>query len=171
MTDVSELEPVRVELVAAGYVKPAPVPRGKKGNKKSGQQPAGQEQPSGPLRFISRDGLTILVGKNNVQNDYLTLRLAQDDDLWLHTKDIPGSHVLIRRDNRPEIPDDTIREAAELAAHFSKARHSGKVPVDYTAARHVRKPKGLPTGKVIYDHQQTVFVTPREEVLGLLVHN
>lgn len=159
--DFSDLDQVREELISAGYLKRKPETRGKKNVE-------GKVRESAPLRFVSNDGLTILVGKNNVQNDYITLRMARGDDLWLHVKDIPGSHVLVRTEGHPVTPDSTLNQAALLAAYFSKARHSSKVPVDYTYARHVRKPKGAPPGKVIYDHQQTVFITPGDEVAVLL---
>ncbi|NWN94876.1 MAG: fibronectin/fibrinogen-binding protein [Bacillus sp. (in: Bacteria)] len=108
-------------------------------------------------KYEASDGTEILVGKNNKQNDYLTNRVAARDEIWLHTKDIPGSHVVIRSKNpAPE----TILEAASLAAYFSKARQSASVPVDYTKVRYVKKPNGAKPGFVIYENQQTVYVTP-----------
>jgi len=108
-------------------------------------------------KYEASDGTEILVGKNNKQNDYLTNRVAARDEIWLHTKDIPGSHVVIRSKNpAPE----TILEAATLAAYFSKARQSASVPVDYTKVRYVKKPNGAKPGFVIYENQQTVYVTP-----------
>jgi predicted ribosome quality control (RQC) complex YloA/Tae2 family protein len=112
--------------------------------------------------YESSDGYSILVGKNNKQNDYLTNRVAGRDELWFHTKDIPGSHVVIRDTNPSE---EAIREAAHLAAYFSKAKQSSSVPVDYTKVRHVKKPSGSKPGFVIYEQQQTVFVTPSEELV------
>ena len=90
----------------------------------------------------------------------MTNKLAAKDDIWLHTKDIPGSHVVIR-DKAPS--NEVIQEAACLAAYFSKARNSSSVPVDYTKVRNVKKPSGAKPGFVIYDQQQTIFVTPDEE--------
>lgn len=90
----------------------------------------------------------------------MTNKLARRDDIWLHTKDIPGSHVVIRS---KEPSEQTLLEAAMLAAYFSKAKHSSSVPVDYTKVRHVHKPKGAKPGFVIYDHQETLYVTPDEE--------
>ncbi|HVI20615.1 MAG TPA: NFACT RNA binding domain-containing protein, partial [Bacillus sp. (in: firmicutes)] len=113
-------------------------------------------------RFYASDETEIIIGKNNKQNDYLTNRLAARDEIWLHTKDIPGSHVVIRS---KEPSEETIREAAILAAFFSKARHSSSVPVDYTRVRYVKKPAGAKPGFVIYENQQTVFVTPDEELV------
>lgn len=112
--------------------------------------------------YLSSDGVEILVGKNNKQNEYLTNRVAARDDIWLHTKDIPGSHVVIRKKDPSE---QTILEAANLAAYFSKARQSSSVPVDYTKVRYVKKPNGAKPGFVIYENQQTVYVTPDEELV------
>ena len=115
--------------------------------------------------YISSDGTPIYAGKNNRQNDYLTNKLARRDDIWLHTKDIPGSHVVIRSDDPAE---QTILEAAMIAAYYSKAKDSSSVPVDYTKVRHVKKPSGAKPGFVIYDNQHTVFVTPDAgKVMGM----
>ncbi|HET7521833.1 MAG TPA: NFACT family protein, partial [Bacillales bacterium] len=115
--------------------------------------------------YRSSEGVEVLVGKNNKQNEYLTNRLARPNDTWLHTKDIPGSHVVIRGE---DFGETTLHEAANLAAYYSKSRYSGSVPVDYTKIRHVRKPSGAKPGYVIYDHQQTVFVTPDEQLVRKL---
>jgi predicted ribosome quality control (RQC) complex YloA/Tae2 family protein len=114
---------------------------------------------SEPLRFVSPDGVEILVGRNNLQNERLTRRAAPED-WWLHTKDIPGSHVLVRA-RGAEMSPATLEMAAGLAAYYSKARQSSKVPVDYTRRKHVRKPPGSPPGFVIYTGQQTVLIEPR----------
>ena len=104
----------------------------------------------------------ICVGRNNRQNDILTLKTAERSDIWLHTKDIHGAHVII--DARGgEVPDDTIIEAAEIAAYHSKGRHSSSVPVDYVRASRVKKPSGARPGMVIYEGQNTVYVTADEE--------
>jgi predicted ribosome quality control (RQC) complex YloA/Tae2 family protein len=102
------------------------------------------------------------VGKNNNQNEYLTNRLAGPNDTWLHTKDIPGSHVVIRGTG---FGDQTLREAAHLAAFYSQAKSSSQVPVDYTLIRHVRKPNGAKPGFVIYEQQKTLFITPDEQLI------
>ncbi len=115
-----------------------------------------------PETYVSSAGIKISVGKNNKQNDYLTFKIAARDQTWLHTKDIPGSHVVIHDANPDE---ETIREAAILSAYFSKARGSSSVPVDYTEVRHVKKPNGSKPGFVIYFEQKTVFVTPDEDVV------
>ncbi|WP_370221616.1 NFACT family protein [Cytobacillus sp.] len=147
--DIAE---IREELVEGGYIRE----RQKRGNKK--------QQNLKPVldRYTASDGTEILVGKNNKQNDYLTNKLAARDEIWLHTKDIPGSHVVIRS---KEPAENTILEAASLAAYFSKARHSSSVPVDFTQVRHVKKPSGAKPGFVIYDQQQTVYVTPDDETV------
>src|SRR5699024_266987 len=99
----------------------------------------------------------ILVGKNNKQNEYLTMRIAHRDNVWLHTKDIPGSHVVIREKNSS---DKTLLEAALLAAYSSKSRDSSSVPVHYTTIRYVKKPTDAKLGCVKYEQQKTLFVTP-----------
>lgn len=114
-----------------------------------------------PLRFLSDDGFVILVGRNNVQNDRLTLRESRNYDLWLHTQKIPGSHTVIVCDGK-QLPERTIRQAAQLAAFHSAARDSGQVPVDYTLVKYVSKPRGAKPGMVIYTHQNTVYVQPDE---------
>ncbi|WP_019416028.1 NFACT family protein [Paenisporosarcina sp. TG20] len=118
-----------------------------------------------PESFVSSTGLPISVGKNNKQNDYLTFKLASKSQTWFHTKDIPGSHVVIH-DIEPD--EESILEAAMLAAYFSKARESSSVPVDYTQVRHVKKPNGSKPGFVIYFEQKTVFVTPSEDIVRKL---
>lgn len=118
-----------------------------------------------PEVFEASDGTEILVGKNNLQNERLTMHTADKRETWLHTKNIPGSHVIIRSFDPS---DQTITEAATLAAYFSKARDSTKVPVDFTKVKHVRKPNGTKPGYVIYDNQQTVLVDPSEDIVSQL---
>lgn len=128
---------------------------------------------SKPRRFISSDGLEIMVGRNNYQNDTLTLKESDRSDLWLHTKDIPGTHVIVRlpRSNKNinEVPDATLEEAAALAAYYSKAGQSDKVPVDYTFRFNVHKPSGAKPGMVIYDNYWTILANPQSAVLDRLV--
>lgn len=147
-----DLELIREELTSQGYLKNKTAKKKKKTAK------------SQPERFLSSDGTEILVGKNNLQNDQLTLRTAKKTDYWLHTKDIPGSHVIIRSDDPSEA---TIAEAAQLAAYFSKYRHSAQVPVDLVQVKNIRKPNGAKPGYVIYENQKTYFVTPEESILTL----
>ena len=141
-----EVEELREELAAGGYLR---LQRGR-------QKPP---PPLGPLRFTSDDGFTILVGRNNVQNDKLTLRTARGNDVWFHTKNIPGSHVIVCTEGRTP-PDRTLEQAAILAALHSRAAGSAMVPVDYTAVRNVKKPAGAKPGMVIYETNQTAYVTP-----------
>ncbi|WP_223588586.1 Rqc2 family fibronectin-binding protein [Neobacillus bataviensis] len=153
-----DIQEIREELVEGGYIRERQKRNGKK------------IQNAKPVldHFLSTDGTDIIVGKNNKQNDYLTNKLAARDEIWLHTKDIPGSHVVIRSKAPSE---ETILEAANLAAYFSKARNSSSVPVDFTKVRHVKKPSGAKPGFVIYDNQQTVYVTPNEELVLKLKKN
>ena len=111
------------------------------------------------MEFTSSDGFRILVGRNNRQNDRLTLKQANNNDIWLHTKNIPGSHTILVTDGR-EPTETAIREAAMLAAAHSRARDSSQVPVDYTQVRNVNKPSGAKPGMVIYVKYNTVYVTP-----------
>lgn len=155
---MNELAEIRREMEEEGLVRPA----AGRGKDKKQQPPRFM-----PLEFTSRDGFPLLVGRNNKQNDYLTLKVAKDNDLWLHVKDMPGSHVIIRSGGKP-VPDETLLDAARLAAYYSKGRMSGQVPVDYTLKKHVRKPAGAKPGMVVYDHQKTLFVTPSAELVQKL---
>ena len=120
---------------------------------------------SQPFKFTAPDGTTILVGKNNYQNDRLTFKVSNPGDIWLHTQEIPGSHVIIRCDGE-EPSEDTLLLASYLAVHFSQAANSSKVPVDYTRCRFVKKPAGAKPGFVIFTNQSTLYVTPEDEVLN-----
>jgi len=111
------------------------------------------------LHFISSDGFHIYVGKNNIQNDYLTLKFANKEDIWFHTKNIPGSHVIIKGSNPSEV---TIKEAANLAAFYSKGKLSSNIPVDYTPVRYIKKPNGSKPGMVIYSQNKTIYISPSE---------
>jgi len=154
ITDEADIAEIRAELATQGFAKR----RTESKNKKAAQA-------AKPLRYVSSDGYEIYVGKNNTQNDNLTLRMANNHDIWMHTKDIPGSHVIIITGGK-EPPGTTILEGANLAAFHSKARNSAQVPVDYVVRRHVRKPNGAKPGFVIYDNYKTVYVTPVETELG-----
>ncbi len=164
-----ELAEIRAELTEQGYLKEKPArlrSRIGAGKGSAGKGGAGKNaEPLPPLTYTSSDGLTILVGRNNRQNDRLTLRTAQPEDIWLHAKDLPGSHVIIKCNHLADIPDRTLTEAAMLAAYYSKARSSAKVPVDYTRRKHVHKPKGSKPGMVIYENQRTVYVDPAEAII------
>jgi predicted ribosome quality control (RQC) complex YloA/Tae2 family protein len=151
-----ELDEIKQELAEQGYLKKPAPGRVITKHKKEKHIPK-------PLSFISIDGFQLFVGKNNRQNDHLTTKMAREEDIWLHTKDIPGAHVIIRTDGK-EVPPATFIEAAGLAALFSKAGKSKNVPVDYTFKKHVHKPKGARPGMVIYEHQKTIMASPDEEL-------
>lgn len=147
---ISDIEEIREELAEQGFMKAQKSKKKKKPTKPSVES------------YVSSTGTPISVGKNNKQNDYVTFKVAAKSDTWLHTKDIPGSHVIIH-DNDPD--ETTLLEAATIAAYFSKARESSSVPVDYTEARQVKKPNGAKPGFVIYFEQKTLFVTPDEDLV------
>jgi predicted ribosome quality control (RQC) complex YloA/Tae2 family protein len=155
VANMEDIEEIREELRDEGYLK------------KQTKQKKGKNKPKKPVpqKYMASDGTAILVGKNNKQNEYVTTKLAHKEDIWLHTKDIPGSHVIIRSDNPSE---DTLMEAAVIAAYYSKSQQSSSVPVDYTKIKHVRKPNGAKPGYVTYDNQKTVFVTPEKKTVDLL---
>ena len=140
---------LRLELREQGYIKYA-----------GGKAKPPKALP--PIEYKSSDGFTILVGRNNKQNDQLSLKFAEKSDIWLHTQSITGSHVLILTDGATP-PDSTIEEAAVIAAVNSRGRGSNLVPVDYCLARYVKKPSGAKPGKVIFTNYKTAFVKPDTE--------
>ncbi|HCC00203.1 MAG TPA: hypothetical protein DEP42_03130, partial [Ruminococcaceae bacterium] len=146
----SDIMEIREELQDGGYLRK----RGQKSVKKRVHK---------PRRFLSDDGFEIFVGRNNKQNDRLTLKTAAKTDVWFHTKDIPGAHVIVFADGQ-EVPERTLTQAAILAATNSKAGESAQVSVDYVQARYVKKPTGAKPGKVIYDHYHTAYVRPDKEL-------
>ena len=141
---------MRELLVASGHVKPV----------KSRVKPR-RAEPSQPFHYLSSEGVDIFVGKNSVQNDRLTLS-ARGDETWLHARNMPGSHVLIRS---AQVNEKTLLEAAMLAAYYSKGQNSAQVPIDYTLRRYVKKPGGSPAGFVIYVNQKTLYITPDEHAV------
>ena len=146
-----DLNEIRAELAEQGYVR-------RKAGKKNQKQPA----LSAPLKFKTSDGFTVLVGRNNRQNDKLTMKDANNNDIWFHTKNIPGSHTVLVTDGKA--PTETaMEEAAVLAAQHSRAKDSAQVPVDYTQIRYVSKPQGAKPGMVIYVQYKTVYVDPTIE--------
>ncbi|MGT2771782.1 Rqc2 family fibronectin-binding protein [Streptococcus marimammalium] len=148
---LSEIADIREELIETGFIKQ------KKRDKHHKRQK--------PEQYLASDGKTIiLVGKNNLQNDELSFKIAQKNDLWFHAKDIPGSHVIIR--NNPNPSDEVKTDAAELAAYFSKARLSNLVPVDMIEAKKLNKPTGSKPGFVTYTGQKTLRVTPNQEKIN-----
>lgn len=150
-SSLAEIAEIHNELIAAGYLREKPK---KKNN----------DKPARPFHFRAPDGTDILVGKNNYQNDKLTFKTARYNDTWFHTKDIPGSHVVLQNGGT-EPSEEDILLAASLAAHFSKARGSSKIPVDYTEIRYVKKPSGSKPGFVIFTNQKTLYITPDEAKL------
>lgn len=146
-----DLNEIRAELAEQGYVR-------RRAGKKNQKQPV----LSAPLKFKTSDGFTVLVGRNNRQNDKLTMKDANNNDIWFHTKNIPGSHTVLVTDGKA--PTETaMEEAAVLAAQHSRAKDSAQVPVDYTQIRYVSKPQGAKPGMVIYVQYKTVYVDPTTE--------
>ena len=142
------IEALRTELTAEGYLK------------RRKNNPVQKKQKASPIEYISSKGFRILVGRNNTENDTLTLKIAGKTDLWLHTKDIPGSHVIVFTEGK-EADEKTIFEAAAIAAYHSKARNSEQVPVDYVPVKYVKKPSGAKPGMVIFTNNRTVYVKPQ----------
>ncbi len=147
---VEEVENIKRELMDTGYMRP---PR-KAALRKKAAEPK-------PLEFVLESGLKVLVGRNNRENDRLTFKMSDKGDIWLHTKDIPGSHVLIKC-GAAGCMDEDIREAAGIAAYHSKAQSSENVPVDYVPIRYVKKPQGAKPGMVIFTNNRTIYADPRE---------
>ena len=145
----ADLAGIRDELERGGYLPKKPGPRAK----------SLKNAPSG---YITSGGFAVLCGRNNLQNDELTFRVAEPGDVWFHAKGVPGSHVILRSGGSP-VPDADLTEAAEIAAYNSDARGGSKVPVDYTEARFVKKPGGARPGFVTYRSQRTAYVTPDPE--------
>lgn len=143
ITSYEEVHEIREELMEAGYIR----------YRKNKDKP----KTTKPHHFISSQGYDIYVGRNNLQNDYLTLRFAGKNDTWFHTKNIPGSHVIVKGNN---LPEETLIEAASLAAYYSKGKSSSKVPVDYTEVRNVKKPNGAKPGMVTYSTNKTIYADP-----------
>lgn len=152
-SDIATIEEIKNELFESGYIKK------KKKNLK--------QQKSSPYHYKSRDGFDIYVGKNNHQNDFLTTKFAVGSDIWMHTKNIPGSHVIIKSQGG-YVSDDALLEGAKLAAYYSKAKNSTNVPVDYTERKNVKKPSGAKPGMVIYFTNRTIYVTPDEKYVNEL---
>ncbi len=144
---VEEIEALRTELVETGYIR-----RRKTTLKEKKYKPM-------PHKYETSDGFSVLVGRNNKENDYLTLKTASKSDIWFHTKDIPGSHVIVQTGGR-ELSESGIFEAAAIAAYHSKGRTSENVPVDYVQVKYVKKPAGAKPGMVIFTNNKTVWVNP-----------
>lgn len=147
--DVAEIESIRAELVETGYIRRR---RQAGGFKEKKYKPV-------PYRYTLSNGMSVLVGRNNKENDILTFKTAGNKDLWLHTKDIPGSHVIVQSGG-VELDEEAVWEAAAIAAYHSKARTSENVPVDYVQIKYVKKPAGAKPGMVIFTNNRTVYVNP-----------
>ncbi|MCI9596007.1 MAG: DUF814 domain-containing protein [Firmicutes bacterium] len=145
---IEEVDSIRQELTEAGFLRKRKTPGIRKKEK------------ARPYEYRTDDGLRILAGHNNKENDILTLKMAGPKDYWFHTKDIPGSHVILFTEGR-ELSESAIFDAAAIAAYHSKGRSSENVPVDYTQVRYVKKPAGARPGMVIFTHNRTVYVTPK----------
>ena len=150
-----DLSDIRAELLQTGYLR-----------RQKGARPE-KRRAQAPLRFVSDEGLEILVGRSNMQNDELTTKLARRTDYWLHTQKVHGSHVIIRCDGL-EPGQETIEQAASIAVYYSQGKDGGKVPVDYTMVRHVRKPSGALPGKVIYTEYHTLLAQADEALIKRL---
>lgn len=145
----ADIQEIRLELQQQGYIK----------QKRQKSKKRRKVRVSKPEEFHTSNGTTVLVGKNNLQNDRLSFKIANKNDIWLHVKDIPGSHVIIR-DSDPD--EQTLLEAAQLAAYFSKGRNSDNVPVDYLPAKRLHKPNGAKPGFVTFTGHKTLYVTPHK---------
>lgn len=154
-THLTDLEEIQAELVETGYIK------------KRAQKKEPKLKKANLLKFLSTDGLEIYVGKNNLQNDEITFKIAAKEDIWLHVKDMPGSHVVVKL-QEGALPDQTLLEAATLAAYYSKGKNSSKLAVDYTQRKYVRKQTGAKPGMVTYDNFKTIIVDPDEALVSKL---
>lgn len=151
---LGDMESIHAELIEQGYLEETPRKRARSARAESSRE----------VSFLSFtiEGYEVIVGRNNKENDYLTMKVANADDIWMHARGISGSHVIVRAGSaRDPIPEKVIAAAAEIASYYSKGRQDSKVPVDYTLRRHVRKPKGARPGMVIYSHERTITVNPR----------
>lgn len=155
--ELSETDALRKELEDTGYIRKRKIPGGFKEKKFKAE----------PYKYILQDGSTVLVGRNNKENDFLTFKMSSSGDIWFHTKDIPGSHVILHLSDSKSYSEggspeaDIIYTVASIAAYYSKARSSENVPVDYVPVKHVKKPAGAKPGMVIFTGNRTVWVNPK----------
>ncbi|MQS88517.1 Rqc2 family fibronectin-binding protein [Companilactobacillus mishanensis] len=151
--DIEDVDGIIEELEESGYIK-----KKKKNQRRKKKKTVGE-------KFETSTGIQVIVGKNNIENDKLTMKLAQKNHYWLHVKGIPGSHVILESSD----PDEqSLVEAASIAAYYSKARESAKVPVDYLQVRNIRKPNGAKPGFVIFEGQKTMLVDPDRNLVNKL---
>ncbi|CAJ1190449.1 Rqc2 RqcH [Companilactobacillus paralimentarius] len=149
--DIEDVDGIVDELIDSGYIK-----KKRRNARKKRKKHVGED-------FQSSTGVDIIVGKNNIENDQLTMKLSQKNHYWFHVKDIPGSHVILKTSD----PDEqSITEAATIAAYYSKARDSSKVPVDYVKIKNIRKPNGAKPGYVIFEGQKTILVDPDRQLVA-----
>lgn len=151
-----DISQIKEELSEQGYIRKRPSKKREKA-----------KNTIKPAKFLSSDNFTIYAGKNNKQNDYVTLKLARSNDIWFHTKDIHGSHVIVKT-NGELVPERTLTEAAIIASYFSKGRNGSNISVDYTEIKNVKKPSGAKPGMVIYENNKTAVVTPDENLVESL---
>lgn len=169
----AQLDEIGRELVASGMMPRnvrSALQEGGARRRRSRRRKTRRQAPAPPMEAIIGDGVRVFIGGNSRQNERISFRLARPDDIWLHAKDIAGAHVLLPRNQfgssaQEQPPERLIAEAAAIAAYFSKGRQSGNVPVDWTLAKHVRKPRGARPGMAIYDNHRTVYVTPDEATI------
>jgi predicted ribosome quality control (RQC) complex YloA/Tae2 family protein len=147
-----ELPAIRSLLARRGYVKEG---AGKVKGTRAASAP--------PFRTVRHEGWEILMGKSAAGNDYITMKLARPDDLWLHAEGMPGSHVVVRNPGKRDIPGGVLNKAASLAAWYSKGKNSAKVPVAYTRAASVKKPKGAAPGSVVLTERKTMMAVPEPD--------
>ncbi|SHI73291.1 Predicted component of the ribosome quality control (RQC) complex, YloA/Tae2 family, contains fibronectin-binding (FbpA) and DUF814 domains [Dethiosulfatibacter aminovorans DSM 17477] len=148
VSEIEVFEEIKKELYETRYINTMDKKKNRTGKSK-------------PIRLVSKDGFEILIGKNNIQNDLITFKLSSKDDLWLHAKNIPGSHVIVRAEGK-EIPDSTIEEAASYAAFYSKNSKQKKVEIDYTKRQNIKKPKGSKPGFVIFHENYSLIIEPKK---------
>ncbi|KUO57947.1 MAG: RNA-binding protein [Gracilibacter sp. BRH_c7a] len=170
-----ELAEIHQELIDQGYISSKPANKSSysksiSSKKKTSQKKKEPDSESFPHVYLSQAGKTIIVGRNNRQNDKMTWREAKPSDMWLHVKKIPGSHVIVPLEENEEFPDDaTLLDAAALAVYFSQARGSSQVSVDYTHVKQIKKPKGAKPGMVVYEQNWSLLITPKEEDINRLL--
>jgi predicted ribosome quality control (RQC) complex YloA/Tae2 family protein len=150
--DRDELLVIRSLLERRGYVR-----------KGTGKVSGTRSIPSPPYKTVEYEGWEILVGKSAAGNDYITMKIARPDDLWLHAEGMPGSHVVVRNPGKRDIPDLVFKKAASLAAYHSKGKNSAKVPVTYTRAAFVKKPKGAAPGSVVLMARKSIMAAPEAD--------
>ncbi len=148
VSEIEVLEEIKKELYETRYINTMEKKKTKIGKSK-------------PICLVSKDGFEILIGKNNIQNDLITFKMSSKEDLWLHAKNVPGSHVIVRAEGK-DIPDSTIEEAASYAAFYSKNNKQQKVEIDYTQRYNVKKPKGAKPGFVIFHENYSLIIEPKK---------